>query len=283
MKKPAPILVFLLFLTVAFTLATVIQPHALGWSKRGDSGGVLKVLLGDGRRMFAQHFFIKADIYFHSGYYPSIFDQAQAPKDSQHMTHEEEEHEADEHEKEMNFLGPPRDWIERFGRHFLITDHTHLKAGNEREILPWLRIAAELDPQRIETYTVASYWLRRSLGKPEQAELFLREGLRNNPEDYELLFELGCLYSESLRDNHRARNVWELALRRWQEQEPSKKEPDLITLEKIIVHLARLEEKTGNLRKAIDYLKMAFKTSPNPQALQQQIAELEEKVSGGGQ
>ena len=64
----------------------------------------------------------------------------------------------------MNFLGPPRDWIERFGRHFIITEHTHLQGAKEREILPWLRISAELDPQKIETYTVAAYWLR-DLGK----------------------------------------------------------------------------------------------------------------------
>jgi len=37
----------------------------------------------------------------------------------------QEEHEDDqEHEKEMSFLGRPKDWIERLQRHFMITDHT---------------------------------------------------------------------------------------------------------------------------------------------------------------
>ena len=56
----------------------MLQERASGWSKRGESDNVLNVLLGDGRRLFANHFFVQADVSFHSGYYPSIFDQARA-------------------------------------------------------------------------------------------------------------------------------------------------------------------------------------------------------------
>ena len=49
----------------------------------------------------------------------------------------------------------------RFGRKFRVTEHKHLSGDStERELLPWLKISAELDPQRVETYTVAAYWLR---------------------------------------------------------------------------------------------------------------------------
>src|SRR5262245_14288817 len=194
------VLTLLLLATASFSLATVLQPRALSWSKRGrDSNNVLKLLLGDGRRLFANHFFVKADVSFHSGYYPSIFDQTQAPTNSQHMTAPEGSHAEEEHEKAMNFLGPPRDWIEAFGRHFQITEHTHLSGGKEREILPWLRLSAELDPERVDTYTVAAYWLR-GLGKVTEAEQFLREGLRANPDSYEILYELGRLYYESYKE-----------------------------------------------------------------------------------
>ncbi len=84
---------------------------------------------------------------------------------------------------------------------------------NEREILPWLRLAADMDPQKIETYTVGAYFLRKHLNRPEEAEAFLREGLRNNPDSYEILFELGRLYNENDHDTDRARNVWQLALK----------------------------------------------------------------------
>ena len=275
MKGLAPYLVLVLLAVAGFSLAATLQPRVSRWSDPSGGDSVLAVLLGDGRRIFADQAFVEADVYFHGGYYPSVFDQSQAPKDSRHMTAKEGSSEEEEHERQMNFLGPPRDWIERFGRHFLITEHVHLGAGREREILPWLKLSAELDPHRVDTYTVAAYFLRRGLGKPDDAEQFLREGARNNPDSYEILFELGQLYIESHHDPDRARDLWELALRRWREREANKKEPDWDGREKIVIHLARLEEKAGHLERAIDYLEMASKTSPNPQVLRQQIAELQ--------
>lgn len=278
MKGRILLLVLLLLLAACFSLATVIQPRAQGWSKRAGSGSVLKVLLGDSRRLFANHFFVQADVSFHSGYYPSIFHQAKAPGNSRHMTAMEGDAAEEEHERQMNFLGPPRDWIERFGRHFMITAHTHLQGGKEREMLPWLRLSAELDPQKIETYTVAAYWLR-DMGKVREAEAFLREGLRNNPDSYEILFELGRLYRDSEMDTVRTRNVWDLALRKWAEQDAAGKKPDALVLADIAVNLARLEEKEGNLARAVNLLEIARKASPNPDALQQQIDELRRKTA----
>ena len=278
MRKASPWLILASLLVVCFALATTIQPRTVAWSNRAKSGNVLNLLLGDGRRLFANHFFVQADISFHSGYYPSIFDRRESSKESAMTSshHENDGHSEAEHEKEMAFLGQPRDWIERFGRNFRITEHTHLTHGQEREILPWLRLSAELDPQRIDTYTVAAYWLR-TMGKEREAEEFLRVGLRNNPNSYELLFELGRLYRESVHDNDRARNVWDLALRKWRELEAGKAEPDFMGLQKIAVNLGRLEDDTGRWGRAIEMLDLAKKLSPHPDALQQQIDEIRKK------
>ena len=194
------------------------------------------------------------------------------------MTAKEGEPAEEEHEKQMQFLGPPRDWIERLGRHFIITEHTHLQGNNEREILPWLKISSKLDPQKVETYTVSAYWLR-DMGKVTEAEAFLREGLRNNPDSYEILFELGRLYSENYHDPARARNVWELGLQKWYEQDKAGKKPDLILLDQLTVNLARLEEKEGNLSRALQHLVAAKEASPHPEVLQKQIEELRQKLN----
>jgi tetratricopeptide (TPR) repeat protein len=278
MKPLRSALILLLLLSACFSLATLLQPRAAGWSKRAQADTILKVLLGDGRRLFANHFFVQADVSFHSGYYPSIFDQARAVKDTRHLTAKEGEPAHEEHERRMSFLGPPRDWIERFGRHFIITEHTHLEGHNERELLPWLKLSAELDPQKIETYTVAAYWLR-DMGKVREAEAFLREGMRNNPASYEILFELGRLYNENNHDPARARNVWELGLRKWAEQESAKPNPDLLGLEQIAVNLARLEENEGHLARAIQLLELSKKASPHPEVLERQIEELKQKLA----
>ena len=234
----------------------------------------LYLVLGDGRRLFANHFFVKADVYFHSGYYPSIFYQGK--RESGHMEGHEE-HESG-HDDDENFLGPPKDWVERIGRHFMISEHTHLEHGNEREILPWLKLSSELDPQRVETYTTGAYMLANHLHQPREAEQFLREGLRANPNSYEILFALGRVYYENDHDAQRARNVWELALRRWNEQERGKKAPDNFALEQIVVHLARLEEDEKRFPQAIAYLETAKQLSPTPAALQRQIDEIKRQI-----
>ncbi len=277
-------LILLLLVTAAFSLATMLQPRATVWGRQQDSDNVLKALLGDTRRLFANQFFVKADITFHSGYYPSIFDQAQVPKDSRHMMSESEpghvhdEHcdhsPEDGHEAAMAFLGPPKDWIERFGRNFMVTRHTHLSNGRERELLPWLKLSAELDPQRIDTYTVSAYWLRKQLGKVKEAEDFLREGLWNNPSSYEILFELGRLFEEENNDVTRARNLWLQAVKKWRERESSLEKPNFLALEEIVTHLASLEQKQGNYSQAVLYWEMARKISPNPEEIEKRIAEL---------
>ena len=76
---PAPALIISLLLAVSFSLATYLQPRFQNRAgSRAGSDNLLAVLIGDSRRLFANHFFVKADIYFHSGYYPTIFDNKSA-------------------------------------------------------------------------------------------------------------------------------------------------------------------------------------------------------------
>src|ERR1041384_8851282 len=76
MASPALILVFLL--TVSFTLATqLVVWREQSVHQQTRSGSMLEILMGDSRRLFANHFVTKADVYLHGGVYPSIFDQAQ--------------------------------------------------------------------------------------------------------------------------------------------------------------------------------------------------------------
>jgi hypothetical protein len=294
----SPLLITLLLLSACFSLAVVIEPRLAGARvyQRHDKRAI-EVILGEARRLFATHFYSKADVYFHSGFYPSIFDEA-TERDAHMATDAGAVQEKHEHEE--NFLGKPLDWIDRFSRAFFPSSHTHLDAGGAqekekrpehsgkedhdlgesgevREILPWLKITADLDPNRIETYTVAAYWLRTRMNKPKEAEEFLRDGLKANPGSYAILFELGRIYFEAYKDLPRARNVWEAALQRWNQQEPSKKEADTFMLQQITWHLALLEEETGNKEKAVSYLEMARKVSPRPEAVQKRIDELKTK------
>ena len=281
---PAPSLILALLFAVCFTLATWLQPWHQSWAGgRAQSDSLLGVVMGNSRQLFANHFFTKADVYFHSGYYPSVFDQAiggaphiTAAKDAAAETDAEHGREQSE---EAGFLGPPRDWIDRFSRNFYPSRHSHLdRPGEAREILPWLRIAADLDPHKVETYTVAAYWLREHLNRVDEAEQLLREGWRANPDSYEILFELGRVFDENRHDSQRARNVWELALGKWRQRSARNGEPDDFVLEQILTRLAQLEEREGHWEKALSYLEKLEAVSPKPEAIQQQINDLKKKV-----
>jgi tetratricopeptide (TPR) repeat protein len=283
MSRLRAILMLVSLLTAGVTLGSWLQPRATKWTGQAEDADALTVLLGDARRMFANHFFIQADVYFHNRYYPSIFDQAQQASTSEmkpHLTgehHDEDEEKA--HEQQMDFLGKPKDWIDRFGRHFFPSEHSHLdKPGEAREILPWLLLSADMDPQRIESYVVAAYWLRKNLGKVNEAEQFLREGLRANPQSYELLFELGRVQKEDRKNPAMACNLWELALRRWREQEAAGSKPDALLLDAMLANLAAAEEDQGHIEKSLAYLEEEVKVAPVPEIIQKRIDELKKKL-----
>ncbi|MEY2409142.1 MAG: hypothetical protein QOF48_1812 [Verrucomicrobiota bacterium] len=298
--------------TIAVALATTLEPWFQSWKgSRTKSDNILQTALGDGRKLFASHFYAKADAYFHNGYYPTVFDNQDGYAKA-HIAGDRHDGAAEDEAGE-NFMGKPRDWIEAFGRHFFPSEHSHLgetdcgqnccekakhheghdencehkghepgrhagKKTDEREILPWLRLAAELDPERVETYVVCAYWLRGALNKPDEAERFLREGLQANPGNPELLFELGRVHLESRQDPGRARNIWEMALRQWNEREAVLPNPNIFLRAQILGQLAVLEEKQTNFQRAIEYLTLLKAVSPNKDAIQKWIDDVASKL-----
>jgi tetratricopeptide (TPR) repeat protein len=285
-------LLLLALLVLCFGLGASLQPQfqALENSRR-QSNDFFSLLLGDSSKMFANSFATKADAYYHSGYYPTIFDNNEAFK-TLHMAEDTGAVNSQNHGEETSFMGPPRDWIDAFGRHFIPNRHTHLDEGgaddlgasdNVREILPWLKLSAKLDPENIQTYTVTAYWLRLRMHKDKEAEQVLREGLRNNPRSYEILFELGRLYNESYHDTDRARNVWELGVRYWSALDDDAKKENKFIFEQITTHLGKLEEDAGNLPQAVNWLQAAQKASMTPGDLQKRIDEIKKKMADQSQ
>ncbi len=276
-------------LVLCFGLAASLDLWFQSWpGSRTQNSDMLSVLIGDGRRLFANHFFVKADAYFHSGFYPTVFDRREAFK-IPHVAEDTGTVAGRNQGDEAAFMGKPLDWIDSFNRNFFPARHTHLDEGGPladlgdksevREILPWLRLSAELNPNDIRTYMVTAYWLRQRMGRVDEAEQFLREGLRANPGSYEILFELGRLLEENRNDPARARNLWEAALRNWQKDETVKSDPESkFPFLQITSHLAKLEEKAGNLSQVVHYLEMEKILSPNPDAIQEQVDELKQKL-----
>lgn len=294
--------------SLAVSLACLHEARTLKVDPSARSFSLLETLLGESRRLFANHFFVKADAYFHSGYYPTIFDQQEAFQTAHFAVDAglvEEKNMGDEH----SFMGAPRDFLERFSRNFFPAEHTHLDtggaasaghehhghshghshgdegeeheadAGTVREILPWLKLSAALDPGRIETYTVTAYWLRNQLKRSREAEEVLRDGLRLNPRDPAILFELGRIFWQDREDVTRARNVFEAGIDSWQVKEGGKEEPNTFLLLQLVSHLAELEEKAGNDDRSIELWEQAKGLSPNPAGPQKHIDDIRAKAA----
>lgn len=282
------LLSMVLLLVLCFSLEAWLQPRYETRSSREETpGNPLAGMLGDGRKMVADYFYVEADVYFHSGYYPSVFDQArrQEEQDSD-VSHPSE----GSGEEETGFMGKPLDWIDAFGRHFIPSRHTHLQGETVREMLPWMELSAELDPQRVQTYVVTAYWLRRRLGKSAEAEDFLREGLRSTPHSPDLLYALGQIYLEDRKDYPHAKNLFLAALRCWHEVEepkPIKTETgegarNYFLLEQILGGLAQDEQAAGHLNQSLQYLEQLKTNASDPAGVQQQIDALQAKIKAGG-
>jgi tetratricopeptide (TPR) repeat protein len=291
MNSPRAYFLLLLALLVAcFATAAHLEPQFQAWRGSRAGGDIFNVVLGDSRRMFANSFYVKADEYYHSGYYPTMFDDNTAFQTT-HMAADTGAVNDKNHGDEHGFLGPTRNWIDAFGRHFFPDHHTHLDEGGAddlggsddvREILPWLKLSADLDPDNVQTYTVTAFWLRMRMNNAKEADAVLHEGLRNCPGSYDILFELGRLYYESYHDRDRARNVWEYGVRQWRKiyptLEPEQQKDSRLIMEQLATHLAKLEEDAGNLPAAINWFEEAQKVSVTPGVIQEQINRLKFKL-----
>ncbi len=292
-------LLFLALFILSFGLAADLQPRFQAVENaRRQSDNFFILLFGNSSRIFANNFFVKADEYYHSGYYPTIFDNNKA-FETPHMAEDTGAVASHNQGEETSFMGPPRDWLDAFGRHFIPNRHTHLdeggptddlsKSSQVREILPWLELSSKLDPEDIRTYLVMAYWLRSKLNKVSEAEQVLREGLRSNPGNPQLLFELGRIYYDDYNDPARARSIWEAGVRTWTEEEPgvpvserlksdNENFDNRFIYEQLQTYLAQLEEKAGNDDAAIAHMQQEELASPKPEDIQAQIDELRQKT-----
>jgi tetratricopeptide (TPR) repeat protein len=279
-------LVLALVFVACFSLATVLDSRLPDSQAQTDaSTGVMAVLLGESRRMFANQLFVEADVYFHSGYYPTMFDKQETDMDVKGEPEGGQNQEGKDGGKadvEETFLGEPLDWMERFGRHFFPTVHTHLDDERAREVLPWLRMAADMDPHQIETYLTAAYWLRGPLHKPDEAEQFLREGLRANPDSFEIYLELGYVDDFSRHDFPQARRLYELALKMWEKQQAAGRKPDPKARGEVLDGLVRADRELKDYPQMLTDLEALKAVSPTPEAIEKTIQETRAKLAAPG-
>src|SRR5438046_9747788 len=101
-------LLLIAVLVLCFGLGAALQPRLQAYDDaHGGPDNVFKSVLGESSRVFANSFYVKADAYYHSGYYPTIFDNARA-FETPHIAADTGAVASHNQGDELGFMGPPR-------------------------------------------------------------------------------------------------------------------------------------------------------------------------------
>ncbi len=76
--------------------------------------------------------------------------------------------------------------------------------GDPQELIPWYRVQTIINPRDVNAYVTCAFFLADFAGRPKEALAFLDEGIRNNPNDFEMQEAVGQLYFEKWKNCDRA-------------------------------------------------------------------------------
>ena len=153
--------------------------------------------------------------------------------------------------------------------------------GEYLKVVPLFRTITLIDPHYVVVYSVGAWHFAWNLGplldEPEEEWKkwvpagieFLEEGIKNNPNRYDLYFELGWLYFQKLKDYAHAAKYFELA-RRF--EHPG-----------YVGHmLAHSYDRAGNLKMAAKTWEEIISAKPENSVAVKNYEELKKKISGPG-
>jgi len=111
---------------------------------------------------------------------------------------------SDSREMFLSVLGEMRYTLAAFV--WLKADYYHHDAEASRQpwtenksLMPLIRLVTYLDPHFVQAYDFGGYHLAVNLKKPEEGINLLQEGIRNNPDSFDLLWEMGYVLSGQKR------------------------------------------------------------------------------------
>jgi tetratricopeptide (TPR) repeat protein len=157
--------------------------------------------------------------------------------------------------------------------------HLHTQGS---ELLPWYRLMTLSDPHNIRGYMIGAWWLKHFQKKPQllEATKFLDEGIRYNPDSFQLFLMKGHITS-TLEDHEETRQLYrkaaELAI---QKRPPDGKisrdwgryqEEDAMAA----IRLAVFSEKEyGSVKTALDLARRYLKIIGQDAILERQIKQM---------
>ena len=229
---------------LAFSLAchlTTIHAQAMPGGQRS----LAQTLLGDTRIAIGSQFYTQADVYFHRG----------VP-----------------HEHESAFREDP---FQRIHAQVSPRQHTHLSGESDiREIMPWLDLATRADPQNLDGYLVAAFWLASEAKRPGLALEILNRAQRNIPYAYEVQLAKGRLHLHT-GDHGLAQQAFDATLAFWEATADATKHDHLLDKAEALLYRALLREAAGITAGAIADLRTMLTITPHRPAMRTRLEQLE--------
>lgn len=170
------------------------------------------VMLGEVRTAMSDVMFIKSERYLHSGvaFVPHMEEEVLSVSGA--MAH------AEEHQAEVGQTDEPGEEAEQHRTIIRTADedfrgfighlerqvkpyqepgdpHTHTDGT---ELLPWFRVMTVSDPHYVPGYTTGAFWLKSR--RPDEALAFVDEGIRNNPDAFQIHFAKGQILIDMARN-----------------------------------------------------------------------------------
>jgi hypothetical protein len=205
------VIVGLLALSPALWSRLTPNEYAGGRSRDAEArqtrnASAIGIMLGEFRTGFSDILLIKTERYLHSGvgYVPHMDKKVQSTAGEIEAldAHQEEvgeaagisEEGAEDTPPPALIPAPDRDYRGIIGRlqrevkpwH---DPSSHAAHTDGRQMLPWFRIATLSDANHVQAYTMGAYWLGRH--DRTESESYLREGLGNNPDAFQLHLMMG--------------------------------------------------------------------------------------------
>ena len=280
-------------LTGILIIAPYIDNYNLSFlSSKGVAGkDILFKTIGRAKIALSNMSYLRADEYFHGGverraeWGQECISQSDAHEhkheDAHGHEHEHEHEQGHKHEHkhdhghvcgpecehehhDKGYISKPRfNPLPRLAEKIELHEHRHLSGMQEKETLPWFYYAAKLNPQNVKAYVVGGYCVASCLDRPDEGIRFLREGLRYNPDSWEIYAEIGNIYYREKENYQEAIIYYEKARSLFTDEVPDKYER-----RNILIFLRECYEKTGDDLKAEDIHEEVLKYFPENQVLE---------------
>lgn len=209
-----------------------------------QSGDIVYKMLGELREVVSAGFLLKADEYFHGGtHHPAGEEEYCRPGDPSCAAEEAHRQQAGE----SGSAAGARDLWGRIDQAIYEHPVHHVTDKQQAEVLPWFYLATRIDPHNVNAYVLGGYWLSITMQKPEEAIVFLQEGLRHNPDAWQIYSQLGDTYFIVQHDYAKA---WEPFRRAYELLPADAPRPEL---RHILTLLTAAGERSGRQEQAAVY------------------------------